>query len=81
MGEDDEKKEGELVEEEVDDVAVPAGAETVETDRWNEPDGRVRALTEDERVVMGLIREVFGNGEWKEMPNMKAVPRKKLLKD
>ena len=30
---------------------------------------------------MGLIREVFGNGEWKEVPTMKAVPRKKLLKE
>ena len=41
----------------------------------------MRALTEDERVVLGLIREVFGNGEWKEVPTMKANPRKKLLKE
>ena len=64
-----------------DDVAVPGGAEIVETDTWNEPDGSVRALTEDERIVMGLIREVFGNGEWKEVPTMKTVPRSKLLKE
>ena len=81
-GEDeDENEEGELVEGEVDGLAVPVGAETVETDTWNEPDGSVRALTEDERVVMGLIREVYGDGEWKEVPTMKAVPRKKLLKE
>ena len=78
---DDDDEEGELVEREADDVSVPGSAETVETDTWNEPDGSVRALTEDERVVMGLIREVFGNGEWKEVPTMKAVPRKKLLKE
>ena len=64
-GEDDEEEEGELVEGEVDDLAVPAGAKTLETDTWNDPDGSVRALTEDERVVMGLIREVFGNGNGK----------------
>ena len=78
---DDDDEEGELVEREADDVSVPGSAETVETDTWNEPDGSVRALTEDERVVMGLIREVFGNGEWKEVPTLKAVPRKKLLKE
>ena len=78
---DDENENGELVEGEIDNVAAPAGAATVETDTWNEPDGTARALTEEERVVMGLIREVYGNGEWKEVPAMKAVNRKKLLKE
>ena len=60
---DDEKEEGELVEGEVENEALPAGVETVQTGTWNEPDGSVRALSKDKRVVMGLIREVNGDGE------------------
>ena len=80
-GDEDVNEEGDLPDGEADVAAVPAEAEPAETDTWNESDGSVRALTEDEKIVMRLMREVYGNGEWKEIPTMKAVPRKKLLKE
>ena len=65
------------VEEEVRQVQVVM--ERVDT--WNEADGNVRALSEEEKKVMEMMRKVRDDGEWKEIPNMKAVPRKKLMKE
>ena len=50
-------------------------------DTWNEADGSVRPLTEEEKGVIELMRKVRDDGEWKEIPNMKSVPRKKLMKE
>ena len=48
---------------------------------WKESDGSVRVLTEDEKEVLHLLRKIRDDGEWKEVPNMRAVDRKKLMKE
>ncbi len=60
---------------------IPAEVVVEAVDTWKEADGSVRALTEDERKAMEMLRRVRDDGEWKEVPNMRAVPRKKLMKE
>ena len=50
-------------------------------DSWKESDGSLRVLTEVEKEVLDLLRKVRDDGEWKEVPNMRAVDRKKLMKE
>ena len=50
-------------------------------DTWKESDGSLRTLKETEKEVLSLLRKVRDDGEWKEVPNMRAVDRKKLMKE
>ena len=49
-------------------------------DTWRERDGGVRALSKDERGALELLRKVMVDGKWEKVPNMRAVPRKKLMR-
>ena len=50
-------------------------------DTWLEGDGNKRLLEDDEKEVLDLLRKVRDDEEWKEVPNMRAVERKKLSKE
>ena len=50
-------------------------------DTWREGDGTIRTLTDEEKTVVGMLRKVRDDGEWKEVPNLRAVDRKKLMKE
>ena len=50
-------------------------------DTWKESDGSLRLLTNDEKKVLDLLRRIRDDGEWKEVPNMRAVDRRKLMKE
>jgi len=50
-------------------------------DTWLEGDGNKRLLEDDEKEVLELLRKVKNDEEWKEVPNMRAVERKKLMKE
>ena len=50
-------------------------------DTWLEGDGNKRLLEDDEKEVLELLRKVRDDEEWKEVPNMRAVERKKLMKE
>ena len=60
---------------------IPAEVVIEVVDTWKETDGSVRALTEDERAALEILRRVRDDGEWKDVPNMRTVPRKKLMKE
>ena len=60
---------------------IPAEVVVEVVDTWKETDGSVRALTEDERAALEILRRVRDDGEWKDVPNMRTVPRKKLMKE
>ena len=38
-------------------------------------------MTDDEKKVLDLLRKIRDDGEWKEVPNMRAVDRRKLMKE
>ena len=50
-------------------------------DTWRERDGGMRALSKDERGALELLRKVMVDGKWEKAPNMRAVPRKKLMRE
>ena len=50
-----------------------------EVDTWKESDGNIRLLIEEEKDVLLLLRKVRGNGEWKEVPNLRAHDRRKVV--
>ena len=50
-------------------------------DTWKESDDSLRLLTDDEQKVLDLLRKIRDDGEWKEVPNMRAVDRRKLMKE
>ena len=50
-------------------------------DTWRDSDGNVRPLTDVENEVLGLLRMVRDDGEWKEVPNLRATDRRKVMKE
>ena len=54
---------------------------TNEFDTWKDSDGEVRLLQDDEHEVLDMLRQVRDNGEWKEVPNLRAVDRRKVMKE
>ena len=52
-----------------------------ERDTWKESEGELRSLTEEESDVLGLLRKMRDGGEWKEVPNLRAVDRRKVMKE
>ena len=38
-------------------------------------------MNDDEKAVVALLRKVRDDGEWKEVPNLRAVDRKRLMKE
>ena len=50
-----------------------------EVDTWKESDGNIRLLIEEEKDVLLLLRKVHGNGEWNEVPNLRAHDRRKVV--
>ena len=54
---------------------------TSEVDTWRDSDGNVRPLTDVENEVLGLLRMVRDDGEWKEVPNLRATDRRKVMKE
>ena len=55
--------------------------EKLQMDTWREGDGTIRLLNDDEKAVVALLRKVRDDGEWKEVPNLRAVDRKRLMKE
>jgi len=51
------------------------------SDTWRERDGTTRGLTSAEKEVLTLLRKVQGEQTWKEVPNLRTVERKKVLKE
>ena len=52
-----------------------------ETDTWRESDGTIRLLNQEEKDVVHLLRKVRDNGEWKEVPNLRAYDRRKVMRE
>ena len=38
-------------------------------------------LTDEEKKLLDLLRKIRDDGEWEELPNIKAVDRRKLMKE
>ena len=55
--------------------------EKLQMDTWREGDGTIRLLNDDEKAVVALLRKVRDDGEWKEVPNLRAIDRKSLMKE
>ena len=47
-------------------------------DTWKEGDGTERELMGEEVEVMEMLRKVRDDGKWEEVPNLRAVERKKV---
>ena len=54
---------------------------TNDCDTWREGNGDLRLLTEEEKEVISLLRKVRDSGEWKEVPNLRAFDRRKVMKE
>ena len=54
---------------------------TSEIDTWRESDGTIRLLGQDEKDALHLLRKVRDNGEWKEVPNLRAYDRRKVMRE
>ena len=52
-----------------------------EVDTWKESDGNIRLLTEEENEVLLLLRKVCDSGEGKEIPNLRAYDRRKVMRE
>ena len=50
-------------------------------DTWKETDGTTRAVTEVEAEVLVLLREVQTATTWEEVPSLRAVDRKNVMKE
>lgn len=50
-------------------------------DTWKGKDGTIRVVTEEEKEVLALMREVYGAGTWKEVPNLRAMDRRKVTRE
>ena len=48
---------------------------------WMDADGSLRLLTKKEKEVLDLLKEVRDDGEWKEVPSLRAVEWKKPNKE
>lgn len=48
-------------------------------DTWKEGDGTERELMGEEVEVLEMMRKVRDDGKWKEVPNLRAVERKKVM--
>ena len=55
--------------------------EEVEVDTWKEEDGSIRDLSTEEKEVLTLLRKVRDNGQWKEVPNLRAADRRKVANE
>ena len=68
---------------EVDGVIEGSQMDTqprLDPDTWKENDGATRLLNVEEKEVLRLLREVHDNGEWKEVPNLRAYDRRKVMR-
>jgi len=65
-----------------DDVGGRGEVDLVVTriDVWRDGD-EMRKLTAEEKAVLAKMRDVFGNGLWEEVPNLKTQDRKKVSKE
>ena len=59
----------------------PRGGLTNEVDTWKESDGSIRVLVEEEKDVLLLLRKVCNDGKWKQVPNLRAYDRRKVMKE
>ena len=48
-------------------------------DTWRAADGTERELRGEELVVLGMLRKVRDDGKWMEVPNLRAVERKRIM--
>ena len=48
-------------------------------DTWKEGDGSERTLIGEEVEVLAMLRKVRDDGKWEEVPNLRAVERKKVM--
>ena len=86
---DEDESDNELVQEaginqevDVDFLVADPGVEPADVvDTWKESDGGSRLLTEEEKEVLLLLRKVRSDGEWKQVPNLRAYDRRKVLKE
>ena len=60
---------------------VPLDPTADEVDTWKESDGTIRLLTVEEKDVLLLLRKIRDNGEWKEVPNLRAYDRRKVMRE
>ena len=78
------RQEGDALEAIEEPVEVDFAAEVVmedPVDTWRETDGTVRALSTTEKEVLAQLREVQGSGSWEKVPSLRAVERKKVMKE
>ena len=53
----------------------------VNADTWRGLDGQARQLVEEEREVLSLLRRVRDDGTWKDVPNLRAIDRRMIMKE
>lgn len=53
----------------------------MDVDTWKNGDGTVRLLGNEEKEVLALLRKVQGDGKWEDVPNLRAMDRRKVTKE
>ena len=68
---------GRVVDALIDDQVVAADV----IDTWSGNDGAMRALTDQEKEVLKLLRDVQMKTTWDDVPSLRAVDRKRVRKE
>lgn len=80
IGGDEEGRTGTMVMDGVERNIDPK-VMVVQMDTWQNGDGTVRLLTRDEKEVLTMLRKVQKDDKWEDVPNLRAMDRRKVKKE